>query len=123
MGFEPAAFRGRPGTCPVAPRARIRRCRLPTASPASPIEEATTESRGAGCSPPFCEVAIIDGGRLRSAGRIKSRPDELELFAQSLGRRDRVALELTGNAGAIAATLEPHVARVIVVSPNDTGIR
>src|SRR4051794_3566736 len=71
----------------------------------------------------FCEVAIVDGGRLRSAGRIKARPDELELFAQSLDPRDRVALEGTGNAWAIAAILEAHVAQVIVVSPNDTGIR
>jgi transposase len=71
----------------------------------------------------FCEVAIVAEGRLRSAGRIKARPAELELFAQSLDKRDRVALEVTGNAWAIAAILEPHVARVIVVSPHDTGIR
>jgi transposase len=71
----------------------------------------------------FCEVAIVADGRLRSAGRIKTRPDELELFAQSLDPSDWVALEVTGNAWAIAAILEPHVARVIVVSPSDTGIR
>jgi transposase len=71
----------------------------------------------------FCEVAIVAEGQLRSAGRIKSRPEELELFAQSLDPRDWVALEVTGNAWAIAAILEAHVARVIVVSPNDTGIR
>src|SRR4051794_35632083 len=71
----------------------------------------------------FCEVAIVDQGRLCSAGRIQTRPDALELFAQSLDPRDRVALEVTGNAWAIARILEPHVARVIVVSPSDTGIR
>src|SRR4051812_14187208 len=71
----------------------------------------------------FCEVAIVSEGRLRSAGRIKTRPEELELFAQSLDPRDWVALEVTGNAWAIAGILEAHVARVIVVSPNDTGIR
>jgi transposase len=71
----------------------------------------------------FCEVAIVAEGRLRSAGQIKARPEELELFAQSLDRSDWVALEVTGNAWAIAGILEPHVARVIVVSPNDTGIR
>jgi hypothetical protein len=71
----------------------------------------------------FCEVAIVDGGRLGSAGRIRTRPEELELFAQSLDARDWVALEVTGNAWAIAAILEAHVARVIVVSPSDTGIR
>jgi transposase len=71
----------------------------------------------------FCEVAIVEEGRLRSAGRIKTRPEELELFAQSLDPRDWVALEVTGNAWAIARILEAHVARVIVVSPHDTGIR
>jgi transposase len=71
----------------------------------------------------FCEVAIVADGRLRSAGRIRTRPDALELFAQSLDRRDCVALAVTGNAWAIAAVLEPRVARVIVVSPSDTGIR
>ena len=71
----------------------------------------------------FCEVAIVEEGRLRSAGRIETRPETLELFAQSLDARDWVALEVTGNAWAIARILERHVARVIVVSPNDTGIR
>jgi hypothetical protein len=68
-------------------------------------------------------VAIVAEGRLRSAGRIQTRPEALELFAQSLDERDWVALEVTGNAWAIARILEAHVARVIVVSPNDTGIR
>ena len=71
----------------------------------------------------FCEVAIVEEGRLRSAGRIETRPETLELFAQSLDASDWVALEVTGNAWAIARILEAHVARVIVVSPNDTGIR
>jgi transposase len=71
----------------------------------------------------FCEVAIVAEGRLRSAGRIQTRPEALELFAQSLDARDWVALEVTGNAWAIARILEAQVARVIVVSPGDTGIR
>jgi transposase len=71
----------------------------------------------------FCEVAIVTAGQLRSAGRIQARPEALELFAQSLDARDWVALEVTGHAWAIAGILEPHVARVIVVSPTDTGIR
>ena len=71
----------------------------------------------------FCEVAIVAEGRLRSAGRIQTRPEALELFARSLAPTDRVVLEVTGNAWAIARILEGHVARVIVVSPTDTGIR
>jgi len=71
----------------------------------------------------FCEVAIVEAGRLRSAGRIETRPETLELFARSLDRGDWVVLEVTDNAWAIARILEAPVARVIVVSPNDTGIR
>jgi transposase len=71
----------------------------------------------------FCEVAICEAGRVRSAGRIETSPDTLELFAQSLGSEDRVALEVTGGAWEIARILEPHVRRVVVVSPDDTGIR
>ena len=63
----------------------------------------------------FCEVAIVAEGRVRSAGRIQTRPEALELFARSLAPDDWVALEVTGNAWAIARILEPHVARVIVV--------
>ena len=71
----------------------------------------------------FCEVAIWEAGELRSAGRIEATPEALELFAGSLGADDRLALEVTGNAWEIARILEPHVARVLVVSPSDTGIR
>jgi transposase len=62
----------------------------------------------------FCEVAIADGGRARSAGRIETTPEQLELFARSLGSDDRVVLEATGNALAIARILEPHVAEVVL---------
>jgi transposase len=97
---------------------------LPTGSPrVDDGEEDVVRAVALDVHRDFCEVAIVDGGRLRSAGRIKTRPEELELFAQSLDRRDWVALEVTGNAWAIAGILEPHVARVIVVSPTDTGIR
>jgi transposase len=71
----------------------------------------------------FCEVAIAEAGEVRSAGRIETTPQKLELFAQSLGRDDRVVLEVTGNAWEVARLIEPHVAEVIVVSPTDTGIR
>jgi transposase len=71
----------------------------------------------------FCEVALVEAGELRSAGRIETKPETLELFAASLDSDDQVALEVTGNAWEIARIVEPHVARVIVVSPSDTGIR
>jgi len=71
----------------------------------------------------FCEVAIQGAGEVRSAPRLKTTPAELELFAQSLGREDLVALEVSGNAWEVARIIRPHVARVLVVSPTDTGIR
>jgi transposase len=71
----------------------------------------------------FCVVAIAEGGEVRSAGRVETTPEALELFAQSLGRDDRVVLEVTGNAWEVARIIELQVAQVIVVSPTDTGIR
>jgi transposase len=71
----------------------------------------------------FCEVAIVEAGEVRSAGRIETTPATLELFAQSLCVSDRVVLEVTGNAWALARILEPHVGEVLVVHPGDTGIR
>ena len=35
----------------------------------------------------FCEVAICEAGVVRSAGRIKTSPEALELFAQAWGAR------------------------------------
>jgi len=71
----------------------------------------------------FCEVAIVEAGEVRSAGRIETTPAALELFAQSLCSTDRVALEVTGNAWEVARIIEPHVGQVLVVHPGDTGIR
>src|ERR671924_1520890 len=124
MGFEPGFSVAAPATCPGAPRARIRLCRLPTGSPArQQRREDQVRDIGLDVHRDFCEVAIWEDGELRSAGRIETSPEALELFAQSLGRGDRVALEVTGNAWEIARILEPHVRRVVVVSPDHTGIR
>jgi len=71
----------------------------------------------------FCEVAIHEGGESRSAGRVATTPEALGVFASSLGPEDWVAMEVSGNAAEIARIIEPHVARVVVVSPSDTGIR
>jgi transposase len=53
---------------------------------------------------------------MRAAGRIRTRRQELELFAQSLGSDDEVALETTGGAAGIAEILRPQVARVVVAN-------
>jgi uncharacterized repeat protein (TIGR01451 family) len=60
----------------------------------------------------FCEVAIAQDGQVRSAGRVETTPERLELFAASLVPRDRVALEVSGGAWEVARILEGHVARV-----------
>jgi transposase len=65
----------------------------------------------------FCEVAIAEGGEVRLAGRVETRPPALALFAQSLAASDQVALEATGNALAIARIIEPHVERVVLCNP------
>jgi transposase len=70
----------------------------------------------------FCVVAICEDGEVRTAGRVPSTPEGLALLAESLVRSDRVALEVTGSCWEVARILEPHVERVVVVSPDDTGI-
>jgi transposase len=70
----------------------------------------------------FCVVAICEEGVVRSAGRVPSTPEGLLALAESLLRTDRVALEVTGSCWEVARILEPFVDRVIVVSPDDTGI-
>ena len=70
----------------------------------------------------FCVVAICEDGRVRSGARVPSTPEGLQLLAQSLLPSDRVALEVTGSCWEVARILEAHVERVIVVSPDDTGI-
>ena len=62
---------------------------------------------------------------VRSAHRaaIEMTPEALELFAGEPRENDQVALEVSGNAWEVARIIRPHVARVVVVSPADTGIR
>jgi hypothetical protein len=62
----------------------------------------------------FCEVAISEGGKARGAGRVAVRPVELQLLARSLGADDRVVLEATGNALAIARIMAAHVGVVVL---------
>src|ERR1700730_2492967 len=48
---------------------------------------------------------------VRAAGRIKTTPESLRLFAGSLAATDEGAIEATGNTFAIAALLLQHVPR------------
>lgn len=70
----------------------------------------------------FCVVGICQDGVDRSAGRVAMTPEALEVLAASLEPTDRVAIEVSGGSWEVARILEPHVNRVVVVSPDDTGI-
>jgi len=64
----------------------------------------------------FCEVAINENGRVRSAGRIPTRVAALEVFAQSLVVGDVVALEATSGTDRIVSVLERAGVRVVVAN-------
>jgi transposase len=64
----------------------------------------------------FCEVAIADEEVVRSAGRVPTRVESLELFAQSLAVTDVVALEATTGADRIVSLLQAHGIRVVVAN-------
>jgi hypothetical protein len=70
----------------------------------------------------FCDVAICEDGKVRSAGRVPATPDGIRSLAENLVSSDRVALEVTGSCWEVTRILEPRVNRVVVVSPDDTGI-
>ncbi len=68
----------------------------------------------------FAQVAVWQSGRVRQAGQIKTTPEELRLFADSLAPTDEVAIEATCNTHAIVRLLEARVARVVVSNPLKT---
>src|SRR2546422_11653851 len=112
MGFEPGFSMAAPATDPVVFRARIRRCRCPPALPqANDEEEKTMRSIGLDIHRDFCEVAIAEGGEIRSPGRIEMTPAALELLGASLCHDDRVALEVSGNAWRWPGSSDPTSAR------------
>jgi transposase len=64
----------------------------------------------------FCEIAVAEDGRVRSAGRIATRVEALETLARSLAAGDVVALEATTGTDKIVSVLERHGVRVIVAN-------
>ena len=87
-----------------------------------PLHRWTGRAIGLDLHRDFCEVAICEDGVVRSAGRVEMAPEAIEALAASLEPSDRVAMEVSGGAWEVARILEPHVERVVVVSPDDTGI-
>jgi transposase len=70
----------------------------------------------------FIQVAICEEGLTYNAGRVPVTPEGLDSLAASLQPSDRVVMEVSGGAWEVTRRLEPHVNRVVVVSPDDTGI-
>jgi transposase len=65
----------------------------------------------------FCEVAVVQGAACFSGPRVRSTPEDLEVFGQSLSPDDHVVLEATGGALAIARILERHAGRMVMANP------
>ena len=70
----------------------------------------------------FCVVAICEDGRTSLGGAGGEHPGGIRTLGGGLLAEDRVALEVTGSCWEVCRLLEPHVQRVVVVSPDDTGI-
>lgn len=64
----------------------------------------------------FCEVAVGEEGRIRSAGRVLTRVRSLEVMAQSLLPDDVVVVEATTGSDRIVSVLERHEIRVVVAN-------
>jgi transposase len=64
----------------------------------------------------FCEVAACQVGKVAHWPRVSARPGPLKEFAEQLRADDRVALEATSNALAIARIIRPHVKAVVIVN-------
>lgn len=59
----------------------------------------------------FAQVAVWQAGRVRQVGQIKTTPEQLRIFADSLAPTDEVTIEATCNTHAIAKLLQERVAR------------
>ncbi|MBQ0819423.1 MULTISPECIES: IS110 family transposase [Microvirga] len=66
----------------------------------------------------FAQMAILEKGVIRDAGKIELERSRLLHFAKTLRPNDEVVLEATGNTSAIVRLLSPFVARVVIANPN-----
>jgi transposase len=88
----------------------------PAALPLIVDERSTVRGFGLDVHRDFCEVAIAERGHVRAAGRIATRVETLEVFAQSLVAGDVVALEATSGSDKIVSILQRHGVRVVVAN-------
>ncbi len=108
-GLRARAFRWPPlRLAPIVPRARIRLCRFARCFSRSlnarrlAVKE-IGRAIGLNVHLDFCEIAICEDGKVRSAGRVASTPEALAVLAESLLPSDRVALEVICAASFLAA--------------------
>jgi transposase len=66
----------------------------------------------------FAQMAILENGTIRDAGKVDLEPSRLLHFARSLKSDDEIVLEATGDTSAIVRLLSPFVARVVIANPN-----
>ena len=71
----------------------------------------------------FAEVAILEKGVIRHAGRVALEHTAVTAFAKALKRSDEVVVEATGNTAIVVRLLKPYVRRVIVAKPRDSRMR
>jgi transposase len=65
----------------------------------------------------FAEVAILEKGAIRHAGKVALEHTAVMAFAKALKRSDEVVVEATGNTAIVVRLLKPYVRRVIVANP------
>jgi transposase len=65
----------------------------------------------------FAQVAILENGKLRDAGKIDLDRNRLLQFAKKLKADDEIVIEATGNTSAIVRLLSPFVGRVVISNP------
>src|SRR3712207_9077163 len=65
----------------------------------------------------FAVVAILEGGEVRSGGRVDLTRDAVIAFGRQLRADDEVVLEATGNTATIVRLLRPFVRRAVIAHP------
>jgi transposase len=65
----------------------------------------------------FAQMAILEKGKIRDAGKIDLERSRLLQFATKLKPDDEIVIEATGNTSAIVRLLSPFVGRVVIANP------
>jgi transposase len=65
----------------------------------------------------FAQVAILESGKIRDAGKIDLERRRLLQFARKLKPDDEIVIEATGNTSAVVRLLSPFAGRVVIANP------